>query len=321
MLVKRAPAPVRSRTDWSVREERVVAEGTVSSYPSDQVTPALARETWRLTEPLHGMIYFAPEAAERYAAIGLHGRHMGYFPSRAAALGTPTAEVVIATFYNFNPALVRRAIPAAWQIADPATVLAARLASADAALRRALGTDVDCPEVAEAAELAGRAARAALDHLSGRPLFAAHATLDWPEQPHLALWHALTLLREFRGDGHIAALTAEGVSGLEALVGHAATGDVPAAALQTTREWSAEDWAAAVVTLQERGLIAPGEALAFTEAGKAQRQWIEDRTDTLSLPAYGALGVEGCTRLGELARPLSRAVVAAGLLPLRRPAK
>jgi hypothetical protein len=295
-----------------------MAEVTVPGSVSDQVTPALARETWRLTEPLHGMIYFAEEAAQRYAAIGLRGRHMGYFPSRSAALGTPTAEVVIATFYNFNPALVRRAIPAAWEITDPATVLAARLAGADGALRRALGAAVDSPEMIEAARLATTAATAALGHLPGRPLFAAHATLDWPDQPHLALWHALTLLREFRGDGHIAALTAEGLSGLEALVGHAASGDVPAQALQATREWSAEEWAGAVAGLQDKGLIASGDELAFTEAGKAQRQWIEDRTDLLSLPAYGALGVEGCTRLGELARPFSRAVVAAGLLPLRR---
>lgn len=284
---------------------------------ADAVDPALARQTWRLGEPVHAMIYFADEGPQRYAEIGLHGRPMGYFASRSAAFGRPSADVVIATFYNFSPDLIRQVIPAAWDIADPATVLGARLAAADDALRRALGAAVTSPEVAEAAELAGRAARAACDHAEGRPLFAAHAALDWPDEPHLALWHAQTLLREFRGDGHIAALLVEGVTGIEALVGHCATGDITAQALRGTRAWNEAQWDAAVAGLRAKGILADGDEPAFTDAGKAQRQWIEDRTDILSLPAYSALGQDGCARLGELMRPLSRAVVAAGLLPPR----
>lgn len=284
---------------------------------ADVVDPALARRTWRLGEPVHAMIYFAEEGPEQYAKIGLRGRAMGYFASRSAAFGRPSADVVIATFCNFSPDLVRQVIPAAWDLAEPADVLAARLAAVDGALRRALGDAVTSAEVAEAAELAGRAATAACEYTEGRPLFAAHATLDWPDEPHLALWHALTLLREFRGDGHIAALLVEGVTGIEALIGHCATGDLTAQALRGSRAWSEQQWDAAVAGLRAKGIVAQGDELTLTDAGKAQRQWIEDRTDVLSLPAYSALGVDGCTRLGELTRPLSRAIVGAGLLPTR----
>src|SRR5215218_3445746 len=136
--------------------------------------------------------------------------------SRSAAMGPVPAEVVVATFYNFHPRMVHRAIPDAWGFAPPEAVLAARLEGADAALRRLLGGWAEGPEAAEAAAL-GRRAMEGRDP-AGRPLFAAHAALGWPEEPHLALWHAATLYREFRGDGHVACLLADGVDGCEAHV-------------------------------------------------------------------------------------------------------
>lgn len=276
------------------------------------IDPALARHAWRVTEPLHGMIYFVPEAHERYAALGITGR-AGYFASRAAAMGPVGAEPVVATFFNFNPALVTAALPAAWEKATPEAVLAARLEAAGAALIRGLGDAAHGPDLAEAAELARRAAQAATAYPEGRPLFAAHAALAWPEQPHLILWQAQTVLREFRGDGHVAALLLAGLSGLEALVLHAASGEVPERFLRRSRGWSEEQWAGAVEDLRGRGLI-EGDEPALSEAGRAQRAWIEAATDRLAAPAYAALGAEGCSRLAELTRPLSRAVVAAGLL-------
>ncbi|HWE55090.1 MAG TPA: hypothetical protein VG435_06230 [Acidimicrobiales bacterium] len=161
-----------------------------------------ARKTWRTVEPLHGMIYFAPEADDSYAAIGIKGNRTGYFASRSAAFGAAPAEVVISTFYNFHPGLVRRCIPSAWEQATPADVLGARLEVVDRALERLLGADaLASPEMAEAAGLARTAAEAATDDVAGRPLFAAHASLPWPQPAHLVLWHAQTLLREYRGDG------------------------------------------------------------------------------------------------------------------------
>lgn len=280
------------------------------------LVPLVARKTWRTLEPVHGMIYFAPEGAERYAAVGLQGRRMAYFASRAAALGPVPAEAVVATFFNFNPALVRRSIPAAWQLVEPHSVLEARLEVADLALRRAFGEAVAGPEFAEVVELARRAAETACERPEGRPLFAGHASLPWPQPdaPHLVLWHAQTLLREFRGDAHVATLLLEGLSGIEALVLHAATGEVPAEVLRVGRGWSEDDWQAAVDDLRSEGLVAAGDELALTEQGRVQRQSIEDRTDARAVSAYEPLGEDGCALLRRLGRPFSRAVVDAGLL-------
>lgn len=275
--------------------------------------PSIARRTWRTVEPIHGMIYFSPEAAAGYAELGLTDR-MGYFASRAAAMGPVPADVVIATFYNFRPALVRAAIPEAWRRATPEAILAARITAVDAALTRFLGDGVAGPEMGEAAALARRAAETAAEHLEGRPLAAGHASLPWPDAPHLVLWHAQTILREFRGDGHIAALVAAGLSGLEAAVTHVATGDVPGAVMAATRDWPAAEWDAAVDGLRARGLVADGGDLTLTDAGREQRAWVEDATDAAAVVAYAPLGEDGCARLRTLSRPWSRAIVDGGLL-------
>ena len=273
-----------------------------------------ARRAWRVTEPLHAMIYFVPEAPERYAALGIAPAD-GYFASRGAVFGAIGAGPVIATFYNFNPDMVRRSLPAAWANAAPAAVLSARADAADAALRRALGDTVDAPEVAEAARLARRAAESAAAHTAGRPLYAAHAELPWPEPAHLQLFHAQTLLREFRGDGHVAALLLAGVTGIEALLLHAASGEADGRFLRVTRGWSRDRWAAAADALRARGLLTgDGDTPALTDAGRELRAGIEATTDRLAEPAYAVLGEDGRVRLAELTRPLSRAVVKAGML-------
>lgn len=276
--------------------------------------PTIARRTWRTLEPVHGMIYFASESAASYDAIGLRGNRMGYFASRSAAMGAVPAEVVIATFFNFWPDLVRASIPAAWKLATPARVVEARFAAADVALRRALGDAIASTDVVEAAGLARRAAEAACEEPEGRALFAGHAGLPWPDAPHLVLWHAQTLLREYRGDGHIAALVGEGFSALDALVTHAATDEVPEEVLRATRAWPEDEWAAGVEAVRERGLLEPGPELAFSEAGRRVRDAIEARTDALAARAYAPLGEDGCARLRALGRPVSRAVIDAGLL-------
>jgi hypothetical protein len=170
--------------------------------------------------------------------------------------------------------------------------------------------------VAEAAELARAAALVACERPHGRALFAAYAALSWPDEPHLVLWHAQTLLREFRGDGHIAALLLADLDPVEALVTHAAAGDVPAAALQSTRAWPDDDWAAGVERLRTRALLEPDheqQQLTFTTAGAGLRQQIEDQTDASAVVAYEAIGEDGCQRLRELTRPLSQAIVESGL--------
>ena len=271
------------------------------------MTRSSRRKTWRTLEPLHGMIYFVPEAAEAYDRIGITGRS-GYFASRAAPMGAVGAEVVIATFFNFNPALVRHAIPAAWDVASPPQLVAARFAAVDAAFRRILGDEVvGSADMARAAELARTAADDASERTEGRPLAAAHAALAWPDEPHLVLWHAQSILREFRGDGHIAQLVVHGLSGLESLVTHAAAGDVPPAVLLATRAWSEPDWRQAEDDLRRRGWLEQGDELRFTATGTKRRQQIEDGTDALAAAPYAVLGDGRCAELRALARPWSKA--------------
>ncbi len=259
------------------------------------------------------MTYFAPETERHLVAAGLRPGRMCYFAGRSAAMGAVGAGVVTATFYNFSGALVARHIPAAWTLAAPATLVAARFAAVDEALRRMLGDDVVASaEVAEAAGLARRAAAACTGE--GRPLAAAHLDLDWPADPHLVLWHALSILREHRGDGHVTQLVDAGLGGLEALVSYTATGRgfvVPFA--MASRGWAQEEWDAAVAGLAERGVLDAGGAL--TDDGTALRAAIERDTDRLGHAPWAHLGDDGAARLGEIGGRLVGALLAAGCFP------
>jgi hypothetical protein len=276
---------------------------------------ATARRMWQALETLHMTVYFAPEPRDAYRRAGLRGGWMGYFASRSAAMGPVPAEVVVATFYNFHPRMVHRAIPDAWGFAPPPAVLAARLEGVDAALRRLLGSWVDGPEAAEAAAL-GRQAMEGRDP-AGRPLFAAHTTLGWPEPPHLALWHAATLYREFRGDGHVACLLATGVDGLEAHVLAAGAGQLPGSFLREYRGWSEEEWAKAAARLQARGWV-DGDG-RLTEAGQATRAGLEQRTDDLAMAPWRHLGGQGCARLLDLLGHPTRLIVQGRGVPFPNP--
>ena len=269
----------------------------------------LARKMWRTLEPFHGLIYFTPRAGEAYASLGIEGR-AGYFASRAAALGPVPAEVVMATFFNFHPALVRAALPAAWDAASPADLLDARRRAVDLALCDTLGDGVlASDDMRTAATLAREATTACAPE--GRPLYAAHAALAWPDEPHLALWHATTLLREFRGDGHVAMLVVEGLDGCEALVTHGAASEgVGPDALRLSRGWSSEEWAAASERLRARGWLDADDGL--TAEGSAARARIEARTDELAMAPWEHLGEESCGVLRSLVRPWSKGIVASG---------
>jgi len=279
------------------------------------MTTSAARRLWPAFETYHAHIYFVPEAAEAYRALGLKGGWMGYFASRSAALGPASSGLVTAVFFNFHPAMVARALPDAWALASPADVLDARLRTADVALRRLIPQYVGSAEESEAAALAREAAEAPA--LAGRPLYGALRSLPWPEQPHLQLWHACTLLREHRGDGHVAALTAAGLDGVEAHVTIAAAGGIPRETLQSNRKWSDDDWAAAEARLRERGWLAGDGSL--TDAGRAVRAEIEARTDTLAEEPWRALGAERTERLLELLAPMARAINQAGGVPVPNP--
>ena len=286
--------------------------GMVSADRSVQSTvdPRLVGRTHRRLEPLHSHVYFAPETDEQLIAIGLRPGRMVYFAGRAAAMGAVGPGVVTATFYNFAPSIVARHIPRAWSLATPEQVLTARLAAARASLTRLLA-DPPAADVAELADLL-REACAGLTP-EGRPLYAGHADLPWPTDPVLQVWHAVTLLREHRGDGHIASLLRHGLSGIEALVTHTLTGrGFLRAAAQATRGWSDDEWDAAVAALSARGLVADG---VLTEAGERLRTAVEQETDALSAAPFERLGAERTERVAELAGALSGRLLANGAFP------
>ncbi len=287
------------------------------------VPAPLVRGLWQVLEPVHAVLYYAPEVTDAAAALGYatDTRWPSYFPLRSAPLGRPGAAVVTAAFYSFAPEFVAEHMAAAWTTAAPAGVLAARELGVAAALGRLLGPLCDAPGTVEAAGIARRAAEAACT--AGRPLAAGNAALPFPDEPVLQLWHATTILREHRGDGHVTALLDAGLDPVEALVSFAAIGAAPRATF-ASRAWTDEQWDAATDRLRARGLVdADGAA---TDAGRALRERVEERTDALAAQPYAAIGVAEAARLPQLVGPLTATIAGSGLLPavstlgIRRPA-
>ncbi|WP_329125233.1 SCO6745 family protein [Streptomyces sp. NBC_01465] len=269
------------------------------------------RQLWHLLEPLHAVLYFAPEAFEESDRLGIKsGRWPSYFAWRAAPLGPVGSEQVASAFYSFSPETVAEHVPSVWDAADPETVLTARRRAVDRTYRALLGDRIDSPELAEAAALARRAAEAAVH--AGRPLAAANAAQPWPDAPHLVLWQAATILREHRGDGHLAALLIAGLDPVESLVSFAAIGAAPEETFES-RGWSREEWAAGRERLVGRGLLEPDGTA--TEAGRALRAEVERRTDELAAAPWQALGAAEVDRFADLLGDFWVAVIGSGLLP------
>ncbi|MBK6013704.1 hypothetical protein [Streptomyces sp. MBT53] len=282
-----------------------------ANYPAT-VEPGRVRQLWHLLEPLHAVLYYAPEVFEEAAALGydIEERWPSYFPLRAAPLGPAGAERVTSAFYSFSPRMVAEHIDPAWRIASPDAVLKARLRGMDRAYRAIFGDRIDSPELAEAAALARRAAEAVTT--AGRPLAAANAELPWPEEPHLQLWQAATILREHRGDGHLAALLVAGLDPVESLVSFAAIGAASVERFES-RGWSREEWSAARERLVARGLL--DDLGTATRAGRELRQEVERRTDRLAAEPWQFLGRADTDRLADLLGEFWVAVLGSGLLP------
>lgn len=271
-----------------------------------------ARWMWHQLEPVHAGFWYAPEVFDEAVKLGIavDERWPSYFAWRAAPLGEPSVERVASAFYTFSPGMIGKYVPAIWGVASGERVLEARWRAVDRMYRGMLEDDIRSAGVREAASLAREAAEAAEHH--GRPLSAANAGLAWPDEPHLVLWHAIGVLREHRGDGHVAALLTEGLDPCEALVSFAAVGAAPVETF-AARGWSDEEWSAARERLASRGLIeVHGVA---TPAGRELRDRVERLTDDLAYGPWQALGPEKAERLAKLTNPLFVAVLEAGILP------
>jgi hypothetical protein len=274
------------------------------------VTAAPARRLWGAVEPLHAAVYFHPEASSAYKVVGLKGFWMGYFASRAAALGPVGAEVVTAAFYGFAPGMVARAVPDCWARATVADILAVRhRLAADALAVPATRSGLDIPALAD--DLVAAVGRLSFE---GRVLAGAHVALPIPDEPVLRLWWACTVLREHRGDGHVAALLAHGISPVEAHVLKVAAGEASEAALRPFRGWGEDEWQAARLGLFARSLLT--EAGELTDDGSMMRLLVEHVTDVAAEPGWWALGGGDASEevLGRL-RALSRALRDEGSIP------
>lgn len=274
--------------------------------------PSTARRMWMLLEPVHAVIYYAPQARAAAAALqySVETRWPSYFAWRLAPLGAPGPVLATATLYSFAPQMVGEYVPAVWQVAAATDVLAARDQAVDRALRVLLPDLLDSKEVREAADLMAAAVEATT--AAGRPLAAANSDLPWPDQPHLVLWRAATILREHRGDGHIAALMAADLDPCESLVSFAATGAAPSAVF-ASRGWSEDAWAAARARLAARGWI--NDDGSATDVGRQARAAVERMTDELAAAPWRHLGRDRTDKLARLIAPLTAIIGPSGLLP------
>ena len=267
-----------------------------------------ARSMWTLFEPVHAVTYFAPQARSAYEQAGLRGFWRGYFAGRAAPLGTASAAVVTASFFNFAPAFVARAIPALWELITPEEALRVRLAGATGALGRLLGDAgvASAAEVTSAADLLWRAV-GELD-FSGRVLASADAALPVPGSGLGRLWLAATVLREHRGDGHFAALAAADIDGCEAVALRCLL-DLRREDLQPVRGWTDEAWDDALARLAARGWV--GADGQITGAGRDAHAAVENATDAAAARPWARLGPEATAEIAAALTPLAHACAAA----------
>ena len=277
-------------------------------------TPALARRFFDRFEPVHAVTYFSPESRQALDAMGFRGFWMGYFAARSAPLG----QVPAAGGHRVVLQLLRR--PGRQGTARGVGNRHARRGHRCPAGHRRWQPCVDTASPrtktsTTAAELAAKAARSA--PVDGRALFAANSALPWPTAPIEVLWHAATLLREHRGDGHIAALVSAGITGREANVLHCASGGVPADFIKRSRDYDEVEWQHCTDSLGSRGLLSDDGA--FTAAGRELKDHIEDLTDTLALSALDGCDDGEIETLFATLTPITRAVIAGGDLPAATP--
>ncbi len=278
---------------------------------------SVARPLRDVFEPIAASVYFLPECHQRYAALGLGEFGPAYFGSRGGCLGggrgPVPGEVVAAAFGVFNPTVVVAAVHTAWATTDAASLLRAREEGTVAGLDRILGTDVS--GLAFATDLLRRGADAAGGE--GRPLFSGLRSLGWPGTPMGDFWRAADLVREHRGDSHIAAWVSHGLGPIEAQLLLELWWRMPLGVYTRTRGWTDEQMARTWEGLLDQGLVtgALDASGAFTDAGEALRASIEEATDRQERIIVEAIG-DDVAELIAVLRPMALAVVAAKGYPV-----
>jgi hypothetical protein len=271
----------------------------------------VSRRLRDLCEPIAGSVYFLPEAHAAYSELGLPGFAEGYFPSRGACLGRPSAEVIVAAFGVFNPDIVHPAMEKGWSVTDPPTILAARERGATEGLRRILSGSWGDADVEPATKIL-RDVMESVDY-AGRALFSGLRSLPFPDDPFAALWRACDYVRERRGDGHVAAWVSHACDPVEiSLLTELAWG-LQLRTYVFTRGWTSEQVEAGIERLKDKGFLDADETLS--DAGRDYRRSIEDATDRGEAVVVEGLG-DRAEELFELLAPFQRAVLDAKGYPV-----
>jgi hypothetical protein len=293
---------------------QAATEGEDVTVTSSTIDPARTQPALQSIETAYATSVLHPAVVPALRELGLDVRDVSDVNvlSRAAAMRTDNPAVVWSAFFNPHPDVIHRLVPSSFEITSFGAILTAQTAALDEPFAKVAGL-MDPSDLRELAELCRTASETACHHCEGRPLFAGLASLPLPAGDHLMMWHAARLLREHRGDGHIAALVVEGLGRVDALVVHAAMMPGFADGLRRSRRWGVDDWNASMVSLRQRGWLTDDDEPTFTDEGRARREWIEDRTNELAAVAFDDIGNAGVERLIELGGAYTAALEAAGL--------
>ncbi len=273
-------------------------------FPVPQLPTTPARRLRDALEPIATQGWWSRPAGERMDALGLDFFD-GYVWGRAAALGVPSPALVVATFGVFEPGMLTTVYERARAAASRDDVLAARADGATESLASLVSAD-DAAAVADPL----LAALAELDGM-GRPLFSALRGLPAPASPHGRLWRAAELVREHRGDGHLAGVVAAGTDMAAINVVTELWLGFGVGEYSFTRGLSGEQLADATASLEEQGLVGDG---ALTPDGRSFRDALEDATDCSQQQLMAALG-SGVDQIIAAADAISAAILAAPAFP------
>ena len=277
----------------------------------DQNRVALLRPIWAELEKFHIITYFVKECRDAYKSLGVKSAWTRYFAGRAAPMGQVTYETIVATFYNFSPALVREHASSVWEVTGPESFIAKRFEGADTALQRLLGASVNSREMLSLTHLLDDVALRG--SMEGKPLYAANCGISVPDESHLKLFHTATLIREHKGDVHNSVLLGTEVSGLQAHILLSSVGHMSRENVLSSRGWSEQQWIENQSVLQSRGLL--HEDGQLSDDGLRLRVTIEDKTERLAARLWENLGDEQLLDIQESLNTLTSQLTSTKELP------